>query len=344
MLKRRVARRIDAIVRQLPGSCKQYDSHVTCPVCKRQRHVQVTYLRRFPRPRTVTTLARRASGLLRTMPDYIIIGVSKSGTTTMYQLISAHPDVLPSIVKEVYFFNIEGNYEKGKMWYRSFFPSHLHKRHLSRRHGRRILSGESTPSYMQHTMAPARVRAALPNVKMIVMLRNPVDRAYSHYHMSIRMQRESLTFEEAVAAEKARMRYYMERAVSEPEFSWYGRQYSYLGTGHYAEQLAYWFRYHDRNKFLILTLDELKADQRGVMGRVFEFLGLEPFDTGDLHPTAMIPHRFGPGLGIRNIGWQYNVGRYDTMNHDTRSMLVDYFRPHNERLQQLLDRGFDWDR
>jgi len=129
---------------------KQYDFDVTCPVCKRPRRVRQTYFWRFPRPqKTAASLVRRISGLLRTLPDFLIIGATKSGTTSLYGLITAHPDVLPAHIKETNYFN--AHYQRGMRWYRGHFPSALYKRHLSKLHGRRVISGEATSTYIsQH--------------------------------------------------------------------------------------------------------------------------------------------------------------------------------------------------
>jgi len=115
-----------------------------------------------------------------------------------------------------------------------------------------------------------------------------------------------------------------------------------MNKGHYAEHLARWFEHLDRDRFLILTLDELEADPQGVYGRVFDFLGLEPLD---IKPRGRGPQDPAVNYGrIDKSGSVRNIGTYPKMNPDTRRMLVDYFRPHNERLRALLKRDFDWDR
>jgi len=164
--------------------------------------------------------------------------------------------------------------------------------------------------------------------------------------MQIREQHESLTFEDAIKAERERTSYEMKQAASDPRFRWHNlHAYSYLGKGHYAEQLARWFKYYDRDRFLILTLEELKADRGGVLDRVFGFLGLEPLDAGHLGNISYShwARRFEPDPSRAGDPGLLNVSDYPAMNPDTRRMLVDYFRPHNERLYRLLGRSFDWD-
>ena len=137
------------------------------------------------------------TSLFHALPDFLIIGIAKSGTTSLYGLISAHPHVVPARLKEVHYFTDSRNYGMGALWYRARFPSMSYKRRLAVRYGRKILSGEASSTYMFHPMAPGRVKALLPDVKLIAILRNPVDRAYSDYHMQVRERRESLTFEDA---------------------------------------------------------------------------------------------------------------------------------------------------
>ncbi len=285
------------------------------------------------------------TSFFRTLPDFLIIGIAKSGTTSLYGLISAHPHVIPAQSKEVHYFTDSRNYEMGTLRYRARFPSVPYKRCLAVRYGQKILSGEASSTYLFHPMVPSRVKALLPDVRLIVILRNPVDRAYSEYHMQVRERCESLTFEDAIRAEKDRTSYEMERARSDPRFYWSNlHRYSYLQKGHYAEQLTHWFRYYNKDQFLILTLEELKVDRRGVLDRVFEFLGLEPFDVGSLDPMPSYSwiKQFIHEPSDETDRGLLNAYSYPEMNPKTRAMLLDYFKPHNERLSRLLQRDFDW--
>jgi len=241
-------------------------------------------------------------------------------------MITAHPQAAPAERKEVDFFETAAcTRPMSTLWYRSHFPNALHRHRLAGLRNRRMLTGEATPAYLYHPLAPGRVKAALPNVKLVAILRNPVDRAYSNYQMMIRARRESLTFEDAIRHDGTK-----------------SASYSYLRRGRYAEHLARWFEHFDRGRFLILTLDELGADRQAVYDRIFDFLGLEPLDVkpqdrGPQDPTVRYGH-------TDKDGSMDNVGIYPAMNPDTRRMLVGYFRPHNERLRALLKRDFDWDR
>jgi len=286
------------------------------------------------------------TSLLRTMPDFLVIGMAKSGTTSLYGLITAHPDVLPARVKETYYFSDPAAWQgRNMLWYRGHFPTVLHMRYLSWRHGRKILSGEASSSYLFWPEVPGRVRAALPDVRLIAILRNPVDRAYSEYGRRVRERRESRTFEDAIAAEDGMMSHGQEKDAPKPARH-DPRIYPYLGRSHYAEQLGRWFDHFDRDRLLILTLEELEADRQGVLDRVFGFLGLEQLDTGLLgNVSDSWVRQFEPDPSRPVDPGLLNVASYPAMNPETRRMLLDHFRPHNERLSALLGGGrLDWDR
>ena len=311
-----------------PGTVQNHLT--TCPICTKPRHVRRTefWPPSHPKTRWIYRSCRvnRLASPFYTLPDFAIIGAIKAGTTSMYSFINAHPHVVPASKKEVEYFNNPRNYMLGRMWYGRHFPSALYKHYISKRSGRTAMSGEATPRYLDDTDTPGRMKRVLPDVRLITILRNPVDRAHSEYQMRIREQQESRSFEDAIKTERKMMCCEKEKTDTDPGFLFYRRKYSYVERGRYADHLANWFEHYDRRQFLILTTDEMDADPQGVLGKTFEFLGLEPF------------HANGP----KNL----NVQSYERMNPDTRRMLVEYFRPHNERLYRLLGPGyaFDWDR
>ena len=117
------------------------------------------------------------------LPDFIIIGAQKSGTTSLYRFIVKHPAIAPATKKEVHYFSIW--YKFGELWYRSHFPTNLSRYNFYKRTNQKLLSGEASPVYLFYPVVPGRMKELLPDVKLIVILRNPVDRAYSHYHHSL---------------------------------------------------------------------------------------------------------------------------------------------------------------
>lgn len=264
-----------------------------------------------------------ATAYLRGLPDFVIIGAMKSGTTSLHDFVAKHPAIIPASTKEIQYFSIL--YKLGELWYRSNFPTVLSKQRFYKKTNKKFLSGEASPTYLFHPMAPSRMKKILTNVKLIVILRNPVDRAYSHYHMNLRHNNEPFSFEKAIEVEKNQLDVERERLLKDPDFvpSPY-RTHLYLARGIYADQLENWFRYYSREKFLILTTENFHDNPQQTLDQVFDFLKIAPFQVKNL----------------RNL----NVGNYKKMNRNTRSLLIKYFKPHNRRLSELLQRSFDWDK
>jgi hypothetical protein len=128
--------------------------------------------------------------LTRLKPAFIIIGAQRAGTTSLYSYLCAHPAILPARRKELHFSN--RGFAQGMQWYRAQFPAWIDHRE---RWGKRTLTGESTPAYLFHPLAAGRIQQSLPDVTLIALLRNPVDRAFSHYQHGLRAGYESLMFE-----------------------------------------------------------------------------------------------------------------------------------------------------
>jgi hypothetical protein len=254
---------------------------------------------------------------LRVLPDFLIIGAQKAGTTSLFQTLSSHPGIAGAAGKEVHFFDY--NFQRGERWYRAHFPTVL-----ARWSGRFKLAGEASPFYVFHPLTPARVAQFAPQAKLIVLLRHPVERAYSHYHHQVRLGLEPLTFVEALDQEAERLIGEFEKLLADATYYSFNYQnYSYLARGMYADQLTRWFRFFPRYQFLILKSEDYYADPEPVVARVLEFLDLPA----------------GPPLPTHAV----NTGDYEPLKPALREALVDFFAPHNERLYDLLDRDFGWD-
>ena len=139
---------------------------------------------------------------MRVLPDFIIIGSMKCGTTSLYYNICEHPSVLPAAYDEIGFF--DSNYHLGINWYRSMFPTKRKMEQVKEKTGFAI-TGEDTPFYIWDPLVAERILKILPNVKLIVLIRNPVDRAYSNYHLGLRSGTENLSFEDAIKSELSKL-------------------------------------------------------------------------------------------------------------------------------------------
>ena len=221
---------------------------------------------------------------------------------------------------------IFGHYRLGKLWYRSNFPTNISKYYFYKKMNQKLLSGEASPAYLFYPTVPGRMNEVLPDVKLIVILRNPVDRAYSHHHHALRINLTTLSFENAIKSEEKRLAEEKGQMIKDPNSVPASHSHhSYLARGVYADQLENWFRHYDRKRFLILTTEDFRKNSQQALDQVFDFLEVPPFQVENLADK--------------------NVGNYkDRMNEDTRKFLIEYFKPHNERLSKLLQRSFYWDK
>ena len=268
--------------------------------------------------KTAAKRALRGFGLatsrLRGYPDFIIIGTKRGGTTSLYRYLTEHPDVMPLFpsrqrIKGTYFFDV--NYGRGVGWYRSHFRTRASRK---ARNGRVI--GESSPYYLFHPLAAERAGRVVPRAKLIVLLRDPVDRAYSQWREQVRRGFEELSFEEALDAEPGRLAGEEERIITEPGYySHEHEHHSYVSQGRYARSLGRWLDAFPRDRFLFLRSEDLYSDPPGTYTRVVGFLGLEPFLPGNYEA-----YNFHPGEG---------------MTDSVRSRLREEFAPANRDLDRL---------
>jgi hypothetical protein len=256
---------------------------------------------------------RRASAARRPLPGFLIIGAQKAGTTSLHAYLCEHSCVLAPTTKEVHFFDHE--FYRGLGWYRA---------HFRRSTEPGALSGESTPYYLFHPLVPARVAEALPDCKLLVVLRNPIDRAFSHHNHERALGFEWLGFEQAIAEEPRRLAGEEERLAGDPRYNSFSHQHhSYLSRGRYAAQLERWLEHFDRDRMLVLSAEKLFADPAGVVRDTQEFLGLGLEAPADLSAK--------------------NARSYAPIAPRTRDALRESFAPDNRRLYELVGRDFGWD-
>lgn len=245
-------------------------------------------------------------------PDFIIIGAQKSGTTPLYFFIKQHPQVVYK-KGEVHFFDLM--FHKGTGWYRHRFDPRPTRDHLI---------GDKSPYYMIHPLVPKRVHDLYPDVKIVAILRNPVDRAYSHYWHNVRHGRETLPFEEAIKTEQQRLRGEKWKIIHDLLHKGENyRHFSYLKRGIYVEQLKRWMKFFPREQIFIISSSDLRTQPDVVMNDLFAFLGV---------PGQTLPK------------YKNRSHKYEPMAPHIRQQLVEYFKPYNKRLEELLGRKFNWDK
>lgn len=248
------------------------------------------------------------------IPDFIIIGVQKGGTTSLYNYLSQHPQIAPATTKEIHYFDF--NFDKSTDWYCSHFPTPAE--------GEYLLTGEASPYYIFHPQVPQRIYDLFPQVKIIALLRNPVERAISHYYYYIKVKYESLSFEEAIAREPERLKGELEKLLADPTYYSYEHQHhAYLQRGIYADQLPAWLKLFPKEQILILKSEDLYANPCENYNKVLNFLNL---------PAHQL-----------EIYEKYNATEYPRVSETVYQQLKTFFRSHNQRLAEMLDRDFGWD-
>lgn len=245
-------------------------------------------------------------------PDFLIIGTAKSGTSSLYQYMIQHPQILPALTKEIGFFDFPRMYNNGIDWYLSYFPQIPEAKN--------ILTGEATPSYFNRADVPERVYKYLPHVKLIVILRNPVERTISAYHHSVKDNGELRSLAEVIDTEME-----MIQGMSDPSeimktnFKFEPR---YLVWSLYYYFLKNWMQVFPKEQFLILNSNNFYSNSALVMAQVFEFLDLPKHELPDYH--------------------QYTKGSYAPIDRKLQAKLSNFFNPHNQKLEDYLGIKMNW--
>lgn len=249
----------------------------------------------------------------RMLPGFLVIGTKRGGSTSLYDWIARHPAVAPCRTRKgTHYFDV--NHGRGEEWFRSGFERP--------REGWRI-TGEASPYYMFHPLSATWMAQTVPDARLIAVLRDPVDRAWSHYRYELARGTEPLSFEEALDREERRLDGEEERIRRDPAYvSAAHRYHSYLHRGHYAEQLLHVAEHYPWEQVLVLQSEQLFGDPHGQLQRVWRFLGLEPVQLSDLQALK--------------------TGRHASIPGPARDRLTQYYAPHNDRLYALPHIDFRW--
>lgn len=249
-------------------------------------------------------------------PQFLIIGAQKSGTTTLFYWLWQHSYIVRPYIKEISFFDKDQNYAKGLDWYHSHFP---------------ILypwcpkvTFEATPEYLYHQQVPERLHSYAPHLKLIVVLRDPVLRAYSAWNM-----RATRTVAKRPNSAEAEYRDFDVAVMHEIEGMENGTlplHPAYVRRGLYAEQLERYFDYFAGDQVLVINSLRMFQDPASVLADVLQFLALPPHEWSS------------DSLGTIRVEGNYE----GKMSAEIQSMLKEFYRPHNERLYALLGEDFGW--
>lgn len=252
----------------------------------------------------------------RLEPAFLIAGAQRSGTSSLYRALSEHPNVLPAVLqKGVHYFDL--NYAQGMPWYRSHFPKTASSDRLRRTTGRAGVTFESSPYYLFHPLAAERIARDLPGVRVISLVRDPVERAFSAHAHELARGYESETFERALELEPERTRGERDRMVADPTYNSFALQHNaYLQRSEYIDQLEHLAASVGRDRLLVVDSHRLFEDAGPAMAEVFDFLDLP-------QPENVVFE-------------QHNARPRTPMPDGLRERLEDHFRPFDERLAQWL--------
>lgn len=280
--------------------------------------------------RRVVRMGAWATAGSRGLPDFLIIGTKRGGTTSLYRLIEQHHNYMPLFpssrrlpmrenMKGVHFF--DSNFHLGERWYRSHFPTTWAKDR--REHAIPAITGDASPYYLFHPLAARRAAATVPAARLVVMLRDPVERTISHWSEQRRNGIETLALSDALEAEAARIgneavdleRGRIRRSVAH-------EHQSYAAQSHYPDSLGRWLNHFPREQLLVLFSEDFYQDPAGTYATVQEFLGQTKHKVAD--------------RSVRNASPR---GEVDAR---VRMALAERFAPDIDRLTEIVGRRPPW--
>jgi len=258
----------------------------------------------------------RATARFRALPNVLIAGGQRCGTTSMYRALSQHPAVLkPVLHKGVHYFDT--HYDRGLDWYRSYFPLGATVRRTARRTGAAPVVFESSPYYGFHPLAAQRFVRDLPGVRLLVLIRDPVERAYSAHAHEVARGFESESFERALELEETRLAGEEQRLIDDPAYVSHAHQHqAYVHRGQYIDLLSRLEAVIGRERMLVIDSHRFFTDPVPVLDRVMSFLDL---------PSC-------PDIRVE----QHNARPRAAINDAVGHRLEEHFIPYDERLAEWL--------
>ena len=270
------------------------------------------------------------------LPKFIIIGGQKCGSTFLHDYLLAHPRISMAttlrrnsrgtlkVQREMHYFSDEDTYQKGHDWYKKHFQ--VRRSHSDERNpGQPYTWGERTPNYLCKQEAPARIQAVMPDTKFLVLLRNPIKRAYSHYQMKVRREKNSRDFDTAIGEvldgySQEHCQHLLKGVSPFPDEI--GAEHDPIARGLYAFQLARWFRHFPRQQFLVLQSEAMFSNPSAALSEAYEFLGVD-----DMRLDRFVNRK---------------ARSYPPMSVETRQRLSRFYEPFNLALYELLGVDYGW--
>lgn len=260
--------------------------------------VSVTHPHFSPPPVHITTTSK---------PNFMIIGQHKCGTTSLYSYLIQHPQILPSIKKEIHFW--DQNHDRGLEWYLSHFPA------ISPNQA--CITGEGSTTYLDCPEIAQHIVKLFPNIKLIILLRNPVFRTISRYYMACRHCEENRSIEQAIFERLRTINHHPEIDIKQEHLD-----RIYFASSQYIELIDQWMKIFPQEQFLILKSEDLFSEPQNTMKQVFDFLGVKTYQLAEYTKA--------------------NSASYPNISDQEKKALENYFQPYNQKLENYLGREFNW--
>lgn len=260
------------------------------------------------------------SSKARILPSFLVAGVQKGGTTSLVQYLQEHKQLLQPQRKDVFFFNNLTRYDKGTDFYRAFFSLKLQQQIANLLRGHKTITFDGTPNYFDSPGCPTRIQETLPNVKIILLLRNPVARAYSNYNMALKFGFETLPFYDALMLEEERIKWF-ETSEFYNGHNFVYQRLAYKKRGEYSTFLPQWISNFGDRLHIEFT-ENLDRFPEETYGRILEFLQLDK----------------------QKIDFKkFNQGAYkEKIDERSNEYLTNYYSPFNLKLKEILKRDLPW--
>lgn len=292
------------------------------------------------------------------VPNFMCLGVTKSGTTSLYDILIQHPEIYIPKFKEPHFFDITENFKNGVQWYSDNYFKKANKKIIA----------DFTPSYFFDSNAPKRILETLgPSMKFVVLLRNPVDRAYSHYWHSKRDIHEDIRFLEALEIEDQRLYEYNKKS----DYLSFLR-HSYINQGLYSQMLERYLEYFCLDNFLFIHFEnEFVIDRKTTIKKILNFLDIDDTVTLDINIKSnssskeisktlkkimkskswfrKILKNLIPSIKIRQIirnkiqRLNNTTFKHPILDANVKMMLYNkYFKEDIKQLERILNKRMNW--
>lgn len=266
----------------------------------------------------------------RVLPDFMVIGTVRGGTSSLFRYLASHPCIFPSLRKETLYFSHLKYYKKGELWYRRHFPTAFQIRLSERLLRKKILTFEATPNYFSDAAAAQRAQQLIPNAKLILLLRNPVERAFSHYQHGVRRGVEKRSFEAVmdIALQISDPQKVLNNPYEDRDLY---RALDYFHTGLYADHWENWTKCFPRENFFVVKSEDFFERTAETFNQILAFLQLSSIKKQNFRnysywaatrPKAIPEARMSNGI---------------------RQKLKAFYASSNARLNQMLERDFGWD-